>query len=270
MLVCEKSNQMIKSAYQKFDDGTEIEYGRFRSQGLSVLTEDMLKTNDILIFYVHSGQGIIWVDNTMTAALSLDLLVLTKETSFVISNTSWEVYYCRLNNQYIYDLLIENRIPKHISLHDQQKISIDFHTIYQSIKSSNKDVFIGLSACLQLLSHIQIEGKNLQLEKIDFIRKSVVFIEENFHKDISIDDFVHRYGYSMYYFIHKFKESIGKTPYEYIIDKRIQKAKLLLQSEHVQIDDVFISSGFQSKSNFYYLFKKYVGVSPNVYRKKYR
>jgi len=63
-----------------------------------------------------------------------------------------------------------------------------------------------------------------------------------------------------------FKKYYGTTPRQYLINKRIEKAKCFLQSGKSVSDTCYII-GFESINSFSNLFKAKTGMSPSIYRK---
>lgn len=72
---------------------------------------------------------------------------------------------------------------------------------------------------------------------------------------------------SKYYFIKAFKNETGKTPYNYLLDLRIEKTKLLLKEGSCTITEIYSLCGFINHSHFTSTFKKKVGMSPSMFRK---
>ncbi|GLR73348.1 helix-turn-helix transcriptional regulator [Aliivibrio sifiae] len=71
-------------------------------------------------------------------------------------------------------------------------------------------------------------------------------------------------GESQFYAI--FKQEFGKSPHQYIIEKRIDYAKLLLIKSNLSIGDIAQQTGFANQSAFSHAFVKYKGRSPSKYR----
>ena len=68
------------------------------------------------------------------------------------------------------------------------------------------------------------------------------------------------------YFSTKFKEETGISPKEYILNTRMNAAKILLSDTGLTIRQVAVSTGFQNDAYFSYYFRKKLGVSPSEYR----
>ena len=76
-------------------------------------------------------------------------------------------------------------------------------------------------------------------------------------------------GLSIPYFQKLFKENIGIPPIEYLRDLRLEKARELLGTTFLQIQEIRSKVGIQNDSHFTRDFKKKYGVTPTEYRKLY-
>ncbi|MGL5793947.1 MAG: helix-turn-helix transcriptional regulator, partial [Waterburya sp.] len=70
-----------------------------------------------------------------------------------------------------------------------------------------------------------------------------------------------------HYFTSLFKQSMGMNAYQYVITRRIETAKRLLQQQDLPIIQVAHCTGFRSSSHFSNTFRKHIGVTPSGYRK---
>lgn len=75
---------------------------------------------------------------------------------------------------------------------------------------------------------------------------------------------------SRYHFLRLFRDTFETTPHQYLIQRRIEKAKELLRSRGLSVTDVCFEVGFQSLGSFSSLFRKCVGHAPINYRKRER
>ena len=69
------------------------------------------------------------------------------------------------------------------------------------------------------------------------------------------------------YFTKMFKESVGKTPIDYINGLRINRAIQLLYTTDMQMAELAEAVGFCNPNYFHKIFKQYMGQSPLSYRK---
>ena len=99
------------------------------------------------------------------------------------------------------------------------------------------------------------------------IVQAKLFIDSNYPDNINLNDIADEAYFSKFHFIRLFKSTYGKTPHQYLTSVRIEKAKLLLQT-NIPISDVCFAIGFDSISSFTGLFKKITKMTPSVYQKK--
>ena len=93
------------------------------------------------------------------------------------------------------------------------------------------------------------------------------FIDENIAHNISLDDFAHAYHYSTSRFRHLFTEKVGISPKQYVIKKRLEKAKELLKTTDKNLTEIAMECGFYDSSQFSRIFKNHIGVNPSEARK---
>lgn len=92
------------------------------------------------------------------------------------------------------------------------------------------------------------------------------YIATHLTEPLSLQKLADQAGYTDYYFSHKFKKELGCTVTEYIRNKKIEAAKLLLSGTNMNIQDISEELSFGSRSYFYSCFQKVTGMSPSDYR----
>ena len=93
------------------------------------------------------------------------------------------------------------------------------------------------------------------------------FIDDNFEKNLTLDDLAGEAFLSKFHFTRLFKQYYGKTPYQYLTDVRISNAKKLLSAGHT-VTETCYQLGFNSLSSFSALFKRLGGSAPTEYQRK--
>lgn len=96
------------------------------------------------------------------------------------------------------------------------------------------------------------------------------FIHERYQEPIDLDQISREACLSRYHFLRLFREEFQTTPHQYLIDRRIEKAKELLRHRRLTVTDVCFEVGFQSLGSFSTLFRQRVGEPPVNYRKQQR
>ncbi|MBP3900014.1 MAG: helix-turn-helix domain-containing protein [Blautia sp.] len=100
------------------------------------------------------------------------------------------------------------------------------------------------------------------------ITKAKAYIQENYQKDISLDDVSRHVDISPYYFSKLFKQEDGRTFIEYLTGIRIQEARRLLRNPGYSIKEIGIMCGYSDPNYFSRIFKKYEGVTPSEFRER--
>ncbi|WP_302885419.1 helix-turn-helix domain-containing protein [Kovacikia minuta] len=73
-------------------------------------------------------------------------------------------------------------------------------------------------------------------------------------------------GMSEFYFSRQFKQATGISPYQYLLQQRIERAKQLLKRSNHSIADIALTCGFNSHSHLSKQFRQLTGTTPKAYR----
>lgn len=103
-----------------------------------------------------------------------------------------------------------------------------------------------------------------------YIREAITYIEQNFHNDISVEDIASVCGLNRSYFGKIFRESIGKTPQEFLLTYRMIKATELLKLTNLSIEDIGKAVGYENPFHFSRAFKNIYNVSPRTWRNEHK
>jgi AraC-like DNA-binding protein len=98
------------------------------------------------------------------------------------------------------------------------------------------------------------------------IVKVLRFIRENINKNITIENMSTMSYLTNDHFIRLFKKEMHCTPVQYINQKKIEKAQLMIIIGEKSIKDISYELSFDNLSYFYRLFKKIVGMAPHQYK----
>ncbi|MGI6586588.1 MAG: helix-turn-helix domain-containing protein [Lutisporaceae bacterium] len=120
-----------------------------------------------------------------------------------------------------------------------------------------------------LLRHVKhnLSHKTYNLPKCSTnnIKTVINYMNDNYISGVSCSDLANLIKMDRYGFIRSFKAETGRTPYEYLLDLKIEKAKKMLKSNEYTITEISMMCGFSS-SHFTSTFKKRVGISPTEYK----
>src|ERR671912_2717321 len=96
------------------------------------------------------------------------------------------------------------------------------------------------------------------------------FIDLCYDLPLNLDEISSHACFSRYHFLRLFRQAFNKTPHQYLVERRIEKAKELLTTNDLRVTDVCFEVGFQSLGSFSSLFHKSVGHAPIAFREKSR
>ena len=104
------------------------------------------------------------------------------------------------------------------------------------------------------------------MNRYEEINEAILYIQENIHQSISLDEIANHVAYSPYHFSRLFKKQTGISPLYYVSSLRIQKAKEMLLKTNLTVRDIGLEIGQQSLGTFTTRFTERVGQSPAQFR----
>ena len=117
------------------------------------------------------------------------------------------------------------------------------------------------------------EGKLLQdhteekREQDFYINEAVVYIQQNFNRELTVDEVAGFCKLNRNYFSRKFKKVIGCTPQEFLIRQRLTNAAELMSLTDLPIKSIAAQCGYPNQFHFSQAFKKFYGMPPQEWRK---
>jgi AraC-like DNA-binding protein/CheY-like chemotaxis protein len=104
--------------------------------------------------------------------------------------------------------------------------------------------------------------------QVPYCLKDVMdYVEDNIGKKFTISELAERSRWKEQHFIRMFSYYIGETPYQYILKRKIDRAKKLIIETKITFSEISFELGFQSYGNFCNAFKRITGKTPNIFRK---
>jgi AraC family transcriptional regulator len=98
------------------------------------------------------------------------------------------------------------------------------------------------------------------------VHRIVDLIESKLSSKIAVTELADAVGLSPSHFIRAFKKAVGVPPYQFILGRRIERAKEMLSSKHVSVSTVADETGFNGLTQLTRVFRKVVGVTPTAFR----
>lgn len=101
------------------------------------------------------------------------------------------------------------------------------------------------------------------------VRECQTWIEENYDRPNPVSEMVGRSGLNSRTFARRFRAATGYQPIDYVQGIRIEAAKNLLESNAANVESISSSVGYEDPASFRRVFKRKVGLTPAVYRRKF-
>jgi AraC-like DNA-binding protein len=92
------------------------------------------------------------------------------------------------------------------------------------------------------------------------------YIHTHLDRDLSLSEIAEIINISPTYFASLFKQAIGISPHQYVIQQRVEQAKLMLSKTDLAIADIALQVGFSSQSHLTQQFKRFTGMTPKQIR----
>ena len=119
-----------------------------------------------------------------------------------------------------------------------------------------------------ILVHRSANNIPLTAEPETISDKVIRFITQNYDKELTLADLSNYVYVSPYHLSHTFKENVGVSPIQFLIQYRIDEAKKMLIDSNIPIREIAYKVGYPNANYFNLLFKKMTGMAPGKFRKK--
>lgn len=101
------------------------------------------------------------------------------------------------------------------------------------------------------------------------LKRVLDYIADSLGENLSLSQLSATAGMSPHYFAELFKQSTGRTPHDYVLLQRIERAKQKLRDPKCRIIDAGLDAGFQNPSHFARVFRKLERITPSGFRAEY-
>lgn len=240
--------------------------------------------NHYLFHYVISGEGYL---DSITADGVLHHYHLTANQGFLICPGMSNTYCASKNNPWKYvwlefDGLRVMEFLNNAGLSTEQPI---YQAISTTAGCSVRDSMLYIAdhpneSPLHLIGHLYLfldqliqtsltkrEMKGRPLKDF-YIQEAINFIEQNSHRNITVEEIADVCRLNRSYFSKLFKESMGCSPQEFVIRLKLSKSTDLMSTTNMSIGDIAALCGYPNQLHFSRAFKKHYGISPREWRTK--
>lgn len=99
------------------------------------------------------------------------------------------------------------------------------------------------------------------------LRRAVELMQARLEGDVRLNDLASEVGVSMSHFIRSFRQSTGKTPYQFLLQQRVERARSLMRNLRTPLTEVALASGFADQHHLARVFRRVTGMTPSTYRR---
>jgi two-component system, response regulator YesN len=244
------------------------------NQSLEVLEHRFIYGNNQVILFKNLGPTSIGTyinplvyQKTLTTAIKTsneeEVIHVLGEIKKIICANHYEIMLIRqfylsvINIIFVVNLEISE---------NQENASNDLNRLVGEIykqDSLTKIHEVAVDVCINMCKLIDVQSSVKIKQTVTTVMN---FLNDNYYKDISLDDVSSRVSYTPTYINKILKSSFQKTFYDILTDIRIEKAKELLINSDAQIYQIAELVGYVNVQSFIRMFKKIVAMTPGKYR----
>ncbi|WP_282122019.1 AraC family transcriptional regulator [Algibacter mikhailovii] len=231
-----------------------------------------------ILIYCTAGNGWISVNGRRVMVKKNQYFIIPKDIPHSYGSNKlkpWSIYWIhflgKTSNEYAY--LTKNPqtiLPSNIDRIDN-RIEL-FEEIFQNLEMGfSKENFEYANICLlHFLASFKFLDQYREIRKHNHsegVLQCIRFMKSNISRAITLTELAKNMDLSVSQFSLLFKRKTGKSPLDYLIQLRIQKACELLDQTNLKIKDIAVQVGYQDPYYFSRIFTKTIGNSARDYRK---
>ena len=242
--------------------------------------------NHYLFHYIISGTGTLMADNakgeTQTYSIKSGqgfLIFPGQITTYIADqNLPWEYVWIEFDGLRVKEALDLTELSVNTPVYHshskdlREQLMNEMLYIVHHAKESPFHLIGHLYLFLDYLTQSAKSKKLVQSSKMSdyYIKEAINYIEQNFQNNITIEDIAAVCGINRSYFGKIFRNSIGRSPQEFLMNYRMVKATELLKLTSLSIAEIGSDVGYENQLHFSRAFKTIYGVSPREWRNQHR
>ena len=242
--------------------------------------------NHYLFHYIISGTGTLMADNakgeTQTYSIKSGqgfLIFPGQITTYIADqNLPWEYVWIEFDGLRVKEALDLTELSVNTPVYHshskdlREQLMNEMLYIVHHAKESPFHLIGHLYLFLDYLTQSAKSAKLVQSSKMSdyYIKEAINYIEQNFQNNITIEDIAAVCGINRSYFGKIFRNSIGRSPQEFLMNYRMVKATELLKLTSLSIAEIGSAVGYENQLHFSRAFKTIYGVSPREWRNQHR
>ena len=271
---------------------SKFPFEMYSASGEGVLVSARYSSFGMELIEITAGEAIVQIGTELTEAVAGDFLFVPKGLVFSVTaneggaavrgisfdNSIIESNMTNYENELLYMFYVQSE--------NKMKVFGRQHPIHSVIRRCMSDsydeymakdvcyklpiranIYIAMTALLRYYSRTENEYDRAVYHNVLRLRPVINYIAERYADKIYIENLAEIIMVSADYFTKMFKDSMGKTPVDYINGIRINRAMQLLVDSEKSVAEISDEIGFCNANYFNKIFKQYIGITPLAYRK---
>lgn len=226
----------------------------------TIAGDEIMSKGDVFVFSSNEPHCITSIESE-----GLKLLNLHFNDFFIEGNPLLSLKYPNIFFNHS-----RNFKPK-ISADKSERIFEHLFAIKNELENKNEGEIYAITSYIGLMFIELIRNHGYYLSQNSVfakILKSVEYIDENFDREITLEEISAESNITPNYFSKLFKDAFNMKLWDYITAKRVEKSKkLIIFSDDDKILDIALSCGFNNTANFNRAFRLHTGMTPREYKR---
>lgn len=229
--------------------------------------------NHYLFVLVNKGKAVLYQDKAIPFGEHDLLIMLPNERIHYKALENWSISWLGLYGETV------DKFIKQIGVNPNNpiiRVSLysELYNIMEKLYKISKDLSLSskfsATGLIYEFFSVLVQNSNIGRENANPVKTALRIIDYNYSSTITVEQIAKRLSLNVSYFSRIFSEQVGVSPKQYILSKRMERAKEILEMADVSISEIASSVGYEDPLYFSRIFKKHVGISPKGYKKRVR
>ena len=228
--------------------------------------------SDWHLLYVESGEMLFEVDGAPVTVGAGGCVIYPPRIPQKYEQVSGVCYWIHFSGKCIDEIVMDAGLLSKCVIHadgaSEEIVRIFERMLYRYAANQPHRHLTLASDLLCLLSEIGRIARDEEVDRDGRLRDVIVHMHKHYGEEIDLDRYAAMVGLSLGRFVHLFKESMGTSPYAYVLELRLTQAAELLLSTDRSVAQIAYAVGFSDPLYFSRSFKRRYQLSPLVFRKE--